>query len=145
MNTNLRFSIAKSIQPLVTVSRWALNVFGCGVMGAAVVATVGAFYGLLYGTLDGVTHANLSRILPAAAYFTVCGACAGAILFTFGRVVDPEGIADINRSLFHAVSKLLGGIRVQPRLYGFVRPPSVSPDDGKVVSPHVQNGRVPAA
>jgi hypothetical protein len=54
---------------------------------------------MLYGTLDGLIHGDLWRVVSVGAYFALCGAVAGAVVGGFVRLTDPEGAADFtNRS-----------------------------------------------
>ena len=70
-------------------------VLGRTAWGAAAVGAVAALYGVFYGILDGLIHCNLWRPVSAGLYFAVCGSIAGALVGGIGRMVDPEGIADL--------------------------------------------------
>ncbi len=77
---------------------------GCGTLGWALIgAGIGAvgagLFGMLYGLLDGVTHAELGRIFATCPYFALCGAVAGGVTLGFARIIDSEGVTDLASGL----------------------------------------------
>ncbi len=73
----------------------AARVIGRAVPCTVTVAVVAGLYGVLYGFLDGLVHADPGRVVSAGLYFAFCGAMAGALIDSFGRMIDPEGVADL--------------------------------------------------
>jgi hypothetical protein len=75
-------------------SSWTIRKAIIGVFGWPVAGAVAAgLYGLLYGTLRGLLHADLGGVLLTAGYFALCGGAAGAILAVCVRLLDLATIA----------------------------------------------------
>jgi hypothetical protein len=87
--------VNKALSMCKAISKAGFGVLGWAVLGAAVGATAAGLYGALYGTLDGLIHGDLWRLASAGRYFALCGAVAGALVGGFGRMIDPEGVADL--------------------------------------------------
>lgn len=72
------------------------GVLGWALLGAVVGATASGIYGALFGMLDGLVHADWSRLsLAGLSFFVLCGAGAGVLSAGFVRMIDPEGAADL--------------------------------------------------
>jgi hypothetical protein len=86
------------IWPANTIARTALGVVTWAFLGALIGTAGAGLYGILYGALDGLIHADFSRCALAGLYFfALCGAVAGALTGGFVRVIDPEGVADLTK------------------------------------------------
>lgn len=71
------------------------GVLGWAVLGATVGGTAAWFFGVLFGTLAGLTHGDIWLFASAGLYFALRGALAGALVGGFARMIDPEGVADL--------------------------------------------------
>ena len=71
------------------------GVLGWSILGAAVGATTAGLYGVLFGTLLGLSHGDPMLVVSSGLYFALHGAVAGALVGGYARMIDPEGAADL--------------------------------------------------